>query len=235
MRPLLLTLLLSLAGCARCGSSAAPDAAVTLTVLDAGERMPAPRATADLRTAIIVIYPEYRGTALLQADATLERTVPGLTDALRDEALKALHFEPAEDGGWAFSTFHLSQPEPQVLRVTVSYDVEHLAQLYVAPTGLNSMELGQYLPRQLVPSKERLTFDVRYVSSAERSRELVRQATQLLLTNGQWSWVTQPAEWLDGSVPDASEVAVLKGPLGAVVRFERTGGRVFAQYALDTR
>lgn len=227
----LLVMVVLLSGCAKCG---APK-----PVADAGARasqkLAPPKHSADLRTAIIYIYPEYRGTALLDATATLTRTIPGLTDATRDEALKTLRYEPAEDGGWAFSTFHLSQPAADQLSLLVTFDTDHLAQLYVTPTGLSSMELGQYLPRNLPAGAERFTFDVHYVSSPDRSRELVRQAATLLQANAQWKLISPPLDWVDGSVPDAQEEVRLEGPMGAAIRLTRRGGHVETQYALDTR
>lgn len=220
------------AGCQRCGAPSGPDAAA---VVDAGFRLPAPARSVDLRTAIIAIYPEYRGTAMLDARATLTRTVSGLTDARRDAFLSALHWAPAEDGGWAFSTFHLSQPSPQELALTVSYDTDHLAHLYVAAAGLTTMELGLYLPRDVPVVAETFRFDVEYASSPERSRELVRQAVQLLLGNAQWTAAGPGPQWADGSEVDAGERHELAGPQGARVTFERKGGRVHARYALTTR
>ena len=226
----LFSAVLALSGCAKCGAPKLVDAGAPTS-----QKLAPPKNSADLRTAISYIYPEYRGTALLDATATLTRTIPGLTDAQRDEALKTLRYEPAEDGGWVFSTFHLSQPAPDQLALLVTYDTDHLAQLYVTPTGLSSMELGQYLPRTLPAGAERFTFDVHYVSSPERSRELVRQAAHLLQANAQWKLLSPAADWLDGSVPEPKEEVVLQGPMGAEIRLTRQGGHVRARYVLDTR
>lgn len=222
--------LMTLAACTRCAPKHEADAGQA-----AVQKLGSPKHSIDFRTAIIWIYPEYRGTAVLETTATLTRTMPGLTDAQRDDALKALHWEPAQDGGWAFSTFHLTQLAPDTLAVTVAYTVDQLGHLYVAPTGLTSQELGLYLPRGVPIGAERFTFDVRYVSSPERSRELLRQAVTLLLANGQWKASVPPEEWTDAMPPAPGERVVLNGPDGAVITFERTGGKVFAQYALDTR
>ncbi|MBL8912523.1 MAG: hypothetical protein JNM17_17655 [Archangium sp.] len=229
---LLLAALVLLGGCSKCGSASAVDAGT-----DAGtiRKLGTPKHSIDLRTAIVWIYPEYRGTAVLETTATLTRTMPKLTDAERDEALNALHWEPAQDGGWWFSTFHLSQPDPHTLSVIVSYTVDQLGHLYINPTGLNSQELALYLPRGAEVSAERFTLDVRYTSSPDRSRELIRQAVTLLLGNGQWKALTALEEWTDAMPPSPSESIRLAGPDGAVITFERTGGKVFTQYALDTR
>jgi hypothetical protein len=226
---------LLLSSCSRCSSGTGGDASVASASRDAGFRLGAPKRSVDLRTAILYLYPEYRDTAVLETRGTLTRVIPGLTDAARDEALRQLRYTPAPDGGWALSSFHLTQLTPDSLSVSVRYDPEQLAHLYVSPTSLTTEELGLYLPRFLPAGAERFTFDVRYVSSPARSRELVRQAVRLLLGNQQWKATAPLAEWTDADPPADSERAELEGVSGAVIVFERTGGRVHAQYVLDTR
>jgi hypothetical protein len=222
---------LLLASCSKCGTSSTVDAAV-----DAGPaRLGTPNRSVDFRTVIVWLFPEYRGTAVLETTATLTRQIPGLTAAQRDEGLKALKWEVAEDGGWRFSTFHLSQLNDDTLAVTVSYDVDQLGHLYIAPTGLTSEELALYLPRNVKPGAERFDFNVRYTSSPERSRELIRQASTLLVGSGQWKLTTPPEEWTDAMPAAMSERVELKGADTATITYERIGGRVFAHYSLDTR
>ncbi|MFT3713721.1 MAG: hypothetical protein QM817_39180 [Archangium sp.] len=227
----MLLVLLSLSACSKCGSQSSADAAV-----DAGPARAGTSAhSVDFRTVIVWIFPEYRGTAVLETTATLTRQVPGLTAAQRDAGLASLRWEDAEDGGWRFSTFHLSQVSDDTLALTVSYDVEQLGHLYIAPTGLTTEEFGLYFPRNVKPGREHFDFNVRYASSPERSRELIRQAATLLVASKQWKLVTPPDEWTDAMPASTTEMVVLQGTDGATITYERTGGRVFAHYALDTR
>ncbi|MFO0598355.1 MAG: hypothetical protein U0228_23825 [Myxococcaceae bacterium] len=224
-------------GCARCSGAGGPADAGTLTpAVDAGgvTRLPPPKASVDLRTAVLLTYPEYRDTALLDARGTLTRAFPGTDAATRQRALQEMKYQPAEDGGWALTSFHVTEVGAESLAVTIAFDPEQLAHLYVSATALNSAELGLYLPRTLPLGAEHFDFDVRYATAPKRARELIQQATSLLVKNGQWrlsegSLVLPP---LDTTQEDR---VALTGPSGGVISFERVGGRVHAQYALDTR
>jgi len=213
--------------CAKCGSkSNAVDASV-----DAGRRA---RRSVDVRTVLITAYPEYRDTAVLETTARVTRVIPGLTDALRDQALGQLKFVVAEDGGWRLSSFHLSQPAADTLSVAVTYDVDQLSHLYITANGLTSDELAMYLPRALPIGAERFTFDVHYTSSPERSRQLVQQAVTLALGNGQWTADAPLPDWGDaGPAPD-DETVVITGVDTAKLTFHRTGGQVRVHYEVET-
>ena len=194
------------------------------------------RHSIEFRTALIAAYPEYRDTAVLDVTARVTRVIPGLTPAQRNQALRQLNYEKADDGGWELNAFHLSQPAPDTLSVAVSYDADRLSHLYITPTGLNSMELSMYLPRELPVGSERFTFDVHYASAPWRCRELVRQAVMLLLSNGQWVVDGFMPQWTDAGevvAPD-EETLVLLGADGATLTFHRTRGQVRVQYALQT-
>ncbi|MFZ5439968.1 MAG: hypothetical protein ACOZQL_08155 [Myxococcota bacterium] len=230
MRPLAVVFVALLASsCSRCGAGRSADAGV-----DAGRPNAVTRRSVDLRTALLYVYPEYRGTATLSVEGHVTRTIPGLTDAQRDEALKKLRYVAAEDGGWRLANFHLSQLGPEQLRVSLEWNVDQLATLYVSPTALTSMELAMYLPRELPVGDEEFVFEVHYASSPERSASLVRQAVNLLLGNGQFKAqgpVPPPPD--AGALPVVEEeTATVLGPEGAVVTFHRKGGQVWARYVL---
>ncbi len=221
------------ASCSR-GGPVALDAGVADAGGDAG--VVVERRSVDLRTAIIYAYPEYRGTAVLETTARVTRVIPGLTQRQRDAALYKLKFERAEDGGWELNSFHLSQLAPDTLSVAVSYDPDQLGHLYIAVTGLTSMELGMYLPRELPTGREFFTLDVRYASSPGRCLELVRQAVSLLLANGQWRVEGFLPNWTDAGevVAPSEEEVVVTSVDGARLTFHRTRGQVRVQYFLET-
>jgi hypothetical protein len=196
-----------------------------------GGRDAAPRASGpsvDLRTALTLVYPEYRDTAVLETRARVTRVIPTLTAERLDHSLKAMHYLSAADGGWQLSAFHLSQTDPHTVSVEVHYDVDQLSHLYVSATSLTSMELSMYLPRGLEASEEHFTFEVHYASAPARAEALVDQAVRLLLGNGQW------AELLGDGGVEASARRVLVGVDGARISFERVGGQVWARYELST-
>ena len=225
-----LLLLSLLSGCAKCGGGAA-DAG-----LDAGGRV---RRSTDLRTALIQGYPEYRDTALLDASATVTRTIPGLTPALRDEGLAKLKWLPSDAGsGWALNRFHLEQVAPDTLALTLPLTVDDVGHQFMSPVGLSSMEMAMYLPRQLPIGRETFELDVHYSSSSERCLIRVRQAVSLLLANQQWRVTNAPPEWspdaaADPGLPEEFSVEVTSVE-GARLTFHRTRGQVRVHYALVT-
>ena len=217
-------LCLVFAGCARCGSSATPDAA--------------PRAEheqrkhIDVRSALLLAYPEYRGTATLETRVRYQRVMPGLTDEALAAEARRLHWQPA-DGGWTLANLQVERVAPDTLEISLAYDTEQLAYLYVTPNSLTSAEFAYYLPK--VPAThERFFFDVRYVTSPEHAQNLVEQAVRVMRETSQWS--------LDGGGPTPSdaglaphdETFVVDGVNGAHLTFQRSGGKVFVEYALET-
>ena len=68
---------LAVVGCSKCGSKASvPDGAVTLTAPGSHRR------STDLRSAIMVMYPEYRATRVVRSHATLTRHLNGKVENL---------------------------------------------------------------------------------------------------------------------------------------------------------
>lgn len=223
-RAWVLVALLSLAGCSRCGGAAAAR--------DAGPESQR-RKNADARSALIFVYPEYRGTAVLDATVRLERVMPSLDDAAFAAEAQRLHWQPQPDGGLGLSGLQVARLAPDTVEISLPYPPEQLGQLYTSYNALTSGELAYYLPR--VPaSRERFRFEVHYVTSPSRARDLVAQAVRLLRGSPLWS--------LDGGAPtqaDAGEAPheetfVVQGPEGARVTLERSGGKVFARYELVT-
>ena len=229
MRWWLLALMLS--GCAKCGSAAPLDSGV-----EPGARV---RRSTDLRNVLIQGYPEYRDTAFLDSIVRVTRTIPGLTTASRDEGLAKLRWLVSDAGsGWDLNKFHLEQTAPETLVMSLPLSVDDVGHLYMSPTGLSSMEMALYLPRQLPIGKETFEVEVHYSSSAERCRTRVRQAVSLLLANQQWQVSKSPPQWSpdaasDDELPETFSVEVT-GTDGAHITFERTRGQVRVHYALVT-
>lgn len=219
-------MMLAFAGCAKCGGGA----------VDAGARV---RRSTDLRNVLIQTYPEYRDTAYLYSQVKVTRIVPGLTAALRDEALSKMRWSISDAGpGWDLNKFHLEQSGPETLVMTLQLSVDDVGKLFMAPTGLSSMEMAMYLPRNLPIGKETFEVDLHYASSPERCLIRVRQAVTLLLANGQWRVTKAPSEWGadaagDDALPEEFSVEVV-GADGARITFKRARGQVRVNYLLVT-
>lgn len=214
-------LLLLLTACAKCGATRTPDAG----------RLTGARRTAEVRTALIYIYPEFRGTAVLDTTARLRRTIPGLTNEARDAALERLHWQRGGPG-WQLQSFVMTQPAPDTLEVSLAYDAEQLGHQYMSSGGLSSQEFGNYLPRDLPAGDEFFVVELHYATSPELAARLVKQASSLMLATTQWK-VTQGVAW-DAGLP-AEFTVELHNDDGARVRWERVNGRVHALYELQTR
>lgn len=214
-------LLLLLTACAKCGGAKTPDAG----------RLPSTKHSAEVRTALIYIYPEWRGTAVLDTTARLRRTIPGLTNDARDEALAKLHWQRGGPG-WQLSSFVMTQPGPETLEVSLAYNADELGHQYMSTGGLSSQEFGNYLPRELPAGDEFFVVELHYATSPELAARLVKQASTLLLTTSQWK-LTRGVEW-DAGVP-AEFTVEMESDEGAHVRWERVNGRVHAFYELQTR
>ncbi len=215
---------LLLAGCGRCGGVGAVDAGP----VDAGARV---ARGLGLHTAFVHLYPEFRGTAVESAGATLTRKMEGLTEANRDAELQKLRWSAA-DGGWQLYGFTLVQRAPDVLEVQLAIDADQLGQIYLTPAGVSSQQLGMYLPRALPVVEERFVVEVRYATSPELAAKLVEQASTLLLGTGQWKLV-RGVDW-DAGVPETFEVALADEANGGRVTWRRVRGRVQATYELET-
>lgn len=225
------------AGCAKCGPPAVVDAGV-----DAGSAVTAQgeRRSIELRTAIVQMFPEYRDVAVLSTRAKVTRVIPGLSDAQRDASLARLGWRRRADGGpgWGLNRFHLEQVAPDALEISLPVDIEALGLLFLAPSSISSMDLANYLPRDLPVGSERFEFEVRYATAPERAITRVRQAVTLLQANGQWRLTRSPEGWAppdagapDGgaALPDDFSVEV-RSVDDATIRWERRRGQVEVTY-----
>lgn len=227
--------LLAVAACRRPGGAVDAGAPVAL---DAGALT---RRSTDLRTVVLQAFPEYRGTRLLSAQATVTRRVTGATPAAREAWLAQGGFSPEDGGpGWVREGFRVAQPAPDTFTVTLPFDERTLFQVFQAPTSLSSMELALWLPRALPVAREDFEVALHYEAPPERAAFLVKQAVELLLGNAQWTlgpvpggWEARPADGGFGGVPGRFSVEVTSAQ-GARITFARDGGDVHVTYRLVT-
>lgn len=242
----LLCLSLVLSSCSRC-SGPAPE-------VDAGPVWYQPLSTAqrerhssDLRSALMVIYPEYRETKVKGGRVLLTREghSAGPVRELMQQTFKANGFaESLEDGKLTGTRGELiarlvSESPKTVIDVGLPVTAQALENIYAAPSSMSTQELALYLPRDpkaFTTDRETFEFVVNYEAfTAERARFLVHQAVSLLLKNEQWQ-PTQPLPegFADGGLPEQLAVQLVFPSDGSVVEFRRAGAQVQASFRLVT-
>ncbi len=154
----------------------------------------------DLRSTLIVIYPEYRGTRVSRGEARLTRIVKGPAEdaaAIATETLKANQF--VKDGAaWVRAPHQVFIDGTQWV-VTVPLNQPTVEKLYMAPTAMSTGDLTMWFPRGAkAPATVREQFDLtlEYLAQPEgRSVFLTRQLIRLLLGNSQWQASLLPVDW----------------------------------------
>jgi hypothetical protein len=181
VRALVVTLLL-LSGCARCKS--APPA-------------PHLKRSMDLRTALILSFPEYRGAKVLDGHATLTRTVSGVESLA--PLLKDLHVPPP------LELRLVREGTPGELSVTLPMTDELVGSVYSSPRAISTGEMALYFPRAkgLVTERESFELTLHYRGSTlHRAAFLSRQVIELLLGNQQWALRDGGAEGFEPNNPE---------------------------------
>jgi hypothetical protein len=206
----------------------------------------------DLRSVLLLVYPEYRGTNLVSARARLSRTLSGEKDwTSLAHALFAKNkvTEKPDDGGVAgsFDLFELRVvpgPKSATSTIDLPIDGDTLGRLYTNPASLSSAQLGLWLPKEGVTiSREVFDFDLVYDAVSEnRASFVTRQLVDLLLGNSQWTvdgelpegWEPSPPDGGRGGVPATFSVSLTGVVDGAKVKVTRAGRRVTVGYTLAT-
>lgn len=233
---LLLALGLCVASCARCGSS----------TFDAGTPTPDAgpahvKRSTDLRTAMLVAFPEYRGARLLEGHASLTRQYVALPAGALAKSNQANGFTATADGGFFRAPFTVTQTGPDTLVLSLDVDMGVVDRVFNAPMALSSMEMGLYLPRGLPVAFERYEFAVHYEATPKRAAFLSRQVVELLSRSSQWKVGPLPDDWGDnladgglGAVPENFTVSLEEVTSGAQVTLERDGADVKVRYVVVT-
>lgn len=247
MKHLVGVVLMVTAGCSRCATPVVADAGAPAVVAAKAPR----KFSTDLRTVLLTIYPEYRGTNVRSGVARLTRTLVGGGDwTAKGRALFAKHraTETPADAGVAASLdlFQLQLVPTEggaEASIALPVDGETMGKLYTNPASLSSLQLGLYLPREDV-TIARDVFDFHLVYDAVTERRaafLTRQLVELMLGNGQWTvgplppgWGEMPPDGGYGEVPEAFEVVLTGVVDGATVRVTRDARRVVVVYRLLT-
>lgn len=233
----------ALSSCARCAPSSAttPDAGVSAAVQLPVAAPAHAKHSVDLRTALLVAYPEYRGTTILEGHSALRRTYEALPEDAWAKSVKANGFVDV-DGGLTRKPFLLERPAPNVAVLSMRVDGEVVEKVFEAPMALSSMEMGLYLPRGLPVAGETYELYLHYgVMPHRRAGFLSRQVVELLLRNGQWTldatpegWGPQPDDGGYGEVPEHFMVTLKEAGRPATLKVQRDAGEVRLTYSLVT-
>ncbi len=226
-------------GCARCG--AAPKA-------DAGSAPLPITHSLDLKSALLLIFPEYRGVVQFVGSANLTRVYSG-DGALEKplaQALASNGFVPVDGGlGWERPPYFVENTVVDgrpAARLWFNFYAETVERVMQAPSPVSSLELGMLLPREgpgLLLAREAFEVRADYVAINEhRAATLARQTLDLLRANGQWETLSLPDGWLDAgtvdALPERFEAAVRSTVDGTRVEVRRNGPQVRVILTLRT-
>ena len=220
-----------LSGCARCQSAGTPDAGAAHV-----------RRQTDLRSALLIIFPEYRGTRVTSGIARLTRTVTGSADAASAAAKKTLEvngFASSNEGAvWSRPPYE-ARVDGATWVIAVPLDQDTVERVYMAPTAMSTADLAMWFPRAPMPfatANEVFDLELRYDASPEpRSTFLTRQLVQLLLGSGQWRALELPEDWnVDGGQPGLFNARLEQVSSHASFTIRREGHSVSLHYTLVT-
>lgn len=218
--------LFAAAGCSRCGGSAAADAGSSVVHAGTAPAAQAPQGTlpaTDLRSALFLIFPEFRWSKVLDGHATLTRTFRHGSDV-----------KAALDGGGISArppfTVDVAQAGEQVkMSASLPLDTSTVQRLIHSPSPIGTENLSLMLPR--VPGaedvREVFELELRYESSDQHVPVLVRQLVQGLQTTG---WESESALPADGGVPENAELALVNAHTGGRIEVKRRGRTVTLRY-----
>ncbi len=193
----------------------------------------------DLRSTLLIIYPEYRGARVTRGAAKLTRVVSGSASTNEALAVKTMELNRFMKRGptWVRDPFEVSL-EGSTWSIAVPLDDESVGRLYMAPTAMGTADLGGWFPRDTSIAIEREVFDVTldYETALEsRAEFLTRQLVRLLLANGQWQAPLLPAGWdIDGGQPLPFEARLEQLTTHALLTIRREGVAVSLHYVLVT-
>ena len=240
------------ASCARCSkSAAAPDAGCVSCELSLRQTHPT-----DVRTALMAIFPEFRGASLTGGSAELARDLewtPPEGKSLEEvlaPLVRAKGFSPP-DGGKAgcigvrgpLSLHATAARGHLLLTARLPVDNDDVAQIFQSPAPLSTEVLGTFLP---VPEgaravSEHFTLFIDYQAREVRADFLVRQMVDLL-QGGRWTVAEFPAGWEPdrradggvGGIPAKFELEVSRPAPATSVRVVRDGVKVHIELVQPT-
>jgi len=210
----------------------------------------------DVRTALMTVFPEFRGAVLTGGSAELVRdlswTLPEgkpLEEVLAP-LVRAKGFSAPDGGGAGLIgsrgplTLHAStQGGHLLLTARLPVDNDDVAQIFQSPAPLSTEVLGTFLPvpEGARPLSERFTLSIDYQAREVRADFLVRQMVDLLV-GGHWTVTRYPQGWEPdrrpdggvGGIPAKFELTVARQAPATSVRVVRDGAKVHIELSQST-
>lgn len=249
---------LTVAGCSRCGGSgtAAQDAGAQASAHDGADRDTPPEGTllaTDLRSALILIHPEFRFARISgeHTGVVREVTLPegtsllaALEAPLREKKFGNIREEEgavlAESPPLRFEARRAKDSATTVTeRLYLPIDDETFRKILHAPTPMGSEHLSALMP---LPEgarfvRERFEMTLRYGARPDHASFLVRRLVEGLLQIGWEVRGTEVPKWEanlpDGgldTVPHELELSLEQPQTGGRLHIDRRVGRVILEY-----
>lgn len=217
------------ASCSRCSEP---------LVIDAGA--PHVKRQTDLRSTLLIAYPEYRGTRVTSGRALLTRRVLGVPADAEAAAVKRLEANQFVRSGeaWVRAPYKATISGAH-FTMEVPLTQETVDTLFMAPNAMGSTDMAMWFPRgagALPVASETFELELSYVaSSPHRAEFLTRQVITLLLGNSQWRAPNLPTGWaVDGGQPAAFDTVIEQPSNHATLAIRRAEAQVFLHYTLVT-
>lgn len=242
---------------AMCGWLAVGCRKEVSSTLDAGAPL---NRSMDLRTALTLIFPEWRGAQVIDGHASVIRKLkPVPKEWKRDSevALKANQFRVSESakgqGGAKDSEALQGIREPFDVVIGVAGDVlqqvaniplsaDDVSRIFQSPAPLSSEQLAMWLPR--FPNSqlsEEFSLSLHYRAVPRRADFLVRQLVDFN-TASLWKVMKLPDGWNEktadgghGNVPENFILEMVEKDSGASIEVKKEGDDVWLTYLLPTR
>jgi hypothetical protein len=222
----------SLVAACRCPPSAAPDAGGATVE----------RAT-DLRTALQLIFPEYRGVHVLATTATYTRHVeplaPGELDKAKAQAAtNGFTGDPLQRDPF---TMTLEPRGPGLdLALVLPIKEQEIGRIYAAPASMSSQAMANWLPKLSSPVvRDVFTLELTWQAARPaRAAFLNWQLVDGLLRGGWRAQGLPPGYDTDAgavAVPDPFRVTLIEPTSMGRIDLDRAGDRCTLRYTLVTR
>ncbi len=193
----------------------------------------------DLRSTLLIAFPEYRGAQVTSGSARLTRTVKGSASEAEAAALKTLEANQFTRNGQLWSRPpYTAWVSGSTWAVSVPLDDATVGKLYMAPTSMSSGDLAMWYPREpakFAIEREVFDFELHYEATPDRAAFLTRQLIRLLLGSGQWRALEIPSDWdVDGGQPPEFDARLEQLSTHATLKVHRAASAVTVEYSLVT-
>jgi hypothetical protein len=200
------------------------------------------RAT-DLRVALQLIFPEYRGVRVLQTTATYSRRIDPLAAGELDKAkaqaaANGFHGDPLQREPFTLKL----EPDGTALNETLVLPIkqEEIGRIYAAPAPLSSQAMANWLPKLSSPIvREVFVADMEWEAPRPGRTSFLNWQLVDGLLHGGWQAQNLPPGYATdagaSTVPDPFKVTLTEPTSGGRIDLDRDGDRTMLRYTLVIR